>query len=148
MLLFPLLLLSLPLSFMLLAGIGSPKILARASSYFRCFASRSRCCRCRTCSGVSLLRSAAAAASASASAASSRIVNSSMPVTGSSRRITRGAGFRLNTFICGRNAVADGRIVGALAPLLLLLPASRAPPPGAAPADKKWNSCGFSLRVR
>lgn len=82
-------------------GADSPKILALASSYRRCFSSRSRFCRARICSGVGC-------GSLGASSSSSSTESWAMPVTGSRLATT---GLRLRTLTCGLKAEVRGTVL-------------------------------------
>lgn len=86
----------------------SPNILARVSSYLRCFASSSRCWR-------SLISSAVGCGfcSSSSSSRSSWTVSLSSPVTGSLVLTVFGGGLRLRSFICGLKSWVRGTLLEA-----------------------------------
>lgn len=85
-------------------GVDSPKILARASLYRRCFSSSSRCWRWRISSGVGWYFGAS-------SSSSSTRTSFSIPVMGSFLRTDLGAGFRLRSLTAGLKGVARGGVL-------------------------------------
>lgn len=87
-------------------GLESPKILARASSYRRCFSSSSFCWRILISSGVGWCLLALGSSSSS-----STRVSRSKPVMGSRRVTVLGAGLRLSSFIAGLKPVARGTLL-------------------------------------
>ena len=88
------------------AGLALPKILARASSYRRCFSSSSLCWRILISSGVGW-----GFFEGSFSSSSSWTVNCSRPVTGSFLAIIFGVGLRLSSFMAGLKPVANGTLL-------------------------------------